>query len=85
MGVGDAFCERDFFLFMKQEQSKNVAKAKAWTRMTQVKICGIKNQEGIEIVNRHRPDYIGFVFAESRRRVTHEESYVLRRLLAEGI
>ncbi|NLO39108.1 MAG: phosphoribosylanthranilate isomerase [Ruminiclostridium sp.] len=53
--------------------------------MTQVKICGIKNQEGIEIVNRHRPDYIGFVFAESRRRVTHEQAYELRRKLAEGI
>lgn len=53
--------------------------------MTRVKICGIRNKEEIDIMNRCRPDYIGFVFADSRRRVTHEEASALRKQLAPGI
>lgn len=37
--------------------------------MTKVKICGLKREEDIEYVNRLMPDYVGFVFAESRRQV----------------
>ena len=37
--------------------------------MVKIKICGIKRKEDIEYVNRNIPDYIGFVFAESKRRV----------------
>lgn len=38
--------------------------------MTRIKICGLTHMEDIVAVNRCRPDYIGFVFAESRRRIT---------------
>lgn len=34
-----------------------------------VKICGIKCMKEIDIVNILKPDYIGFVFAKSRRKV----------------
>ncbi len=37
-----------------------------------IKICGIRRFEDIEIINKYKPDYIGFVFAESRRQVTPE-------------
>jgi len=37
--------------------------------MTKVKICGLSRLEDIEMVNRWLPDYIGFVFAKSRRQV----------------
>lgn len=40
--------------------------------MVKIKICGIRRLEDVEIVNRHRPDYIGFVFAPSKRQVSHE-------------
>ena len=40
--------------------------------MVKIKICGIRRLEDIDIVNRHKPDYIGFVFADSKRRVSHE-------------
>ena len=40
--------------------------------MVKIKICGIKRFEDIEIVNRYKPDYIGFVFAKSKRKVSHE-------------
>ena len=36
--------------------------------MTKIKICGLKRKEDIEIVNKYLPDYIGFVFAENRKR-----------------
>ena len=39
--------------------------------MVKIKICGIKRLEDIEIVNRYKPDYIGFVFADSKRKVSH--------------
>jgi len=37
--------------------------------MSKVKICGISRIEDINVINRVLPDYIGFVFAPSRRRV----------------
>ena len=40
--------------------------------MVKIKICGIKRLEDIEIVNRYKPDYIGFVFADSKRKVSHD-------------
>ena len=47
--------------------------------MVKIKICGLKRLEDIEIVNRYEPDYIGFVFAKSKRQVTHD---LARRLKA---
>jgi len=44
--------------------------------MTKVKICGLTRAEDIAIVNRAMPDYIGFVFAQSRRKV--DESVAAR-------
>lgn len=49
--------------------------------MTRVKICGITNCEEIAFLNEYKPDYIGFVFAESKRRVTPEQAVSL----AEGL
>lgn len=34
-----------------------------------IKICGIKRLEDIEYVNELKPDYIGFVFAKSKRQI----------------
>ena len=39
-----------------------------------IKICGITRCEEIKELNRLKPDYIGFVFAKSRRRVTKEKA-----------
>lgn len=39
---------------------------------TRIKICGITCGNDIRIVNKYLPDYAGFVFAESRRRVSAE-------------
>lgn len=46
--------------------------------MTQIKICGLTREEDIAAVNRWRPDYVGFVFANSRRRVTPEQARHLK-------
>lgn len=37
--------------------------------MTKVKICGLKREEDILYVNKLKPEYVGFVFAESARKV----------------
>lgn len=49
--------------------------------MVKVKICGIKRVEDIEIINRHAPDYIGFVFAESKRKIDFETAKELKNHL----
>jgi len=36
--------------------------------MTKIKICGLRRKEDILIVNKYKPDYIGFIFAEGRKR-----------------
>ena len=40
--------------------------------MVKIKICGIKRIEDIEIVNKYVPDYIGFVFADSKRKISYD-------------
>lgn len=54
--------------------------------MTKIKICGLTRMEDIKAVNRFKPDYIGFVFAEkSRRRVTREQAASLKAALNPDI
>ena len=49
--------------------------------MKKVKICGLRRKEDILIVNRLKPDYVGFVFADSSRKVTKEEAKALSKQL----
>ena len=53
--------------------------------IVKIKICGLSRPCDIDAVNEFGPDYIGFVFAESRRRVTPEQALALRRRLRPGI
>jgi len=50
-----------------------------------VKFCGIRRPEDVKAVNRLHPDFIGFVFAKSKRQVTVPEASVMKNLLAKGI
>ena len=50
-----------------------------------VKMCGLHRQEDIIFANQVKPDYVGFVFAESKRRVTPETAMELRRQLTPEI
>jgi len=49
--------------------------------MSRVKICGLRRAEDIDAVNRALPDFIGFVFAESRRRVDAGTAAALKGML----
>ena len=49
--------------------------------MVKVKICGLKRVQDIEIVNNFLPDYIGFVFAPSKRQINLETAKHLKGLL----
>ena len=53
--------------------------------MVKLKICGLKRLEDIEIVNKYKPDYIGFVFAESHRKVSYEQAKELSSHLSKDI
>lgn len=53
--------------------------------MSKIKICGLTRLQDIEYVNEARPDYIGFVFAESRRQVGYETAARLRKKLSGRI
>ncbi len=53
--------------------------------MSKIKICGLTNKQDIEYVNQLRPDYVGFVFAESRRKVTPEKVQELIQNLSPDI
>ena len=51
--------------------------------MVKIKICGLKRLEDIEFANKYKPDYVGFVFAKSKRKVDYnlakQMSKTLRR------
>lgn len=53
--------------------------------MVKIKICGIKRLEDIEIVNKYNPDYIGFVFADSKRKISHDLAKRLKDNLNSNI
>lgn len=53
--------------------------------MVKVKICGLSREEDINAVNRALPDFIGFVFAPSRRRVDSETAVKLKKKLDKRI
>ena len=46
-----------------------------------IKICGLFNPCDIDYVNEALPDYIGFVFAESRRQISHETAREFKKRL----
>ena len=48
---------------------------------TKIKICGLKRPEDIQMVNRLKPDFAGFVFAGSKRKVDKEQARKLREAL----
>lgn len=53
--------------------------------MTKIKICGLTRMEDILAVNVLRPDYIGFVFAKSRRQIDGRQAKQLKKYLHPGI
>ena len=50
-----------------------------------IKICGLTRMQDIEAVNEGLPDYIGFVFAESRRRICREQAEQMKNVLDKRI
>jgi phosphoribosylanthranilate isomerase len=50
-----------------------------------IKICGLFRDEDIAYANEARPDYIGFVFAQSRRNISPVRAARLRRRLLDDI
>jgi len=53
--------------------------------MTKIKICGLSRFEDIAAVNVAQPDYIGFVFAQSKRQIDWETAQALKQSLDPAI
>ena len=53
--------------------------------MTKVKICGLSTASAVETACQAGADYIGFVFAESRRRVSLEQAQKLAALVPPAV
>lgn len=50
-----------------------------------IKVCGIRRNEDVAIVNEYKPDYIGFVFAPTWRQIDVPKAVSLRRELRDDI
>ena len=53
--------------------------------MTKVKICGLSTKEAVETAVSAGADYIGFVFAPSKRQVTLEQAAELAKLIPADV
>ena len=53
--------------------------------MTKVKICGLSNIEAVETAVSAGADYIGFVFAPSKRQVTLEQAIELAEIIPTNV
>ena len=53
--------------------------------MAKIKICGLKRLKDIEIVNKYKPDFIGFVFADSKRKVDYNLACEMKKNLDSSI
>lgn len=53
--------------------------------MTLTKICGIHDPDTIPILNATHPDFVGFVFAPSKRQVSRQQARQLRQKLDPAI
>lgn len=53
--------------------------------MVKVKICGIKREKDVKFINKYKPDYIGFVFAKSKRQVDVNTARELGKKIDRGI
>ena len=51
----------------------------------EIKICGIRRKEDIDIINKYKPDYIGFIFAKSKREVAPETVAEITKNLDKNI
>lgn len=50
-----------------------------------IKMCGLRRIEDIQYANEVHPDYVGFVFADSKRKVTSQQAKIFRQNLKESI
>lgn len=57
------------------------SKARAGRARSRIKICGLSRPCDIDYVNVLKPDYIGFVFAKSRRQVSAGQAKLLKQRL----
>ena len=50
-----------------------------------IKICGLKRIDDAKILNKYVPDYAGFVFAESKRKISFDKAKAIKNVLDETI
>ena len=55
------------------------------TNGTKIKICGLCRREDVDYANRAAPDYVGMVFAKSRRQVSASQAVDYRAALDPNI
>lgn len=53
--------------------------------MSRIKICGLKRIEDVYAVNEFKPDYVGFVFATTKRFVSDESAAIMKAALNSDI
>lgn len=83
--VGEALMRADDKKRKLRELRGEVAEAPEGAPAINVKICGLKTVEEIEWANELKPDYVGFVFAPTRRQVSTETAALMRQKLDPGI
>ncbi|WP_196600072.1 bifunctional indole-3-glycerol-phosphate synthase TrpC/phosphoribosylanthranilate isomerase TrpF [Pectinatus frisingensis] len=72
-------------LMRSQDKVKELTRLYGSVKMPRVKFCGITRMEDADILNMVQPDYAGFIFAPSKRRITLPLAQSIKKVLASSI
>lgn len=76
--IGEAFMR-------SRDKVAELAKLYGPAKMPRIKLCGISSVKDVDVINEVQPDYIGFIFAPSRRQVTWDKAQQIKERLSPFI
>lgn len=64
-----------------KDKTAELRRLQGVTYCPKIKLCGIRREEDVTYANEYQPDYVGFVFAPTKRNISKQTALELRKKL----